>query len=150
MPNFPLPIPPAPSPPPPRPQPMGRIAFDPTNWYWAVATNPGFVFSSAAAGYVPVTDPTFMAWDAIPGNNPTPIPDEPTLWDVLSAQFPAGLPAGNTVAQNAGKDLEWNTLPLGAKKLLFFMFNQIRQLNAQPTVTLAQFRAIYRALNSPQ
>lgn len=47
-------------------------------------------------------------------------------------------------------DLEFDATPLAVRKLLFFLFNQVRQLNSQPTVTLAQFRAFYRSLSSPQ
>ena len=117
------------------------------DWYWIVAGSTTQVFSSSRAGYVGVADAAYVAWLAA-GNIPSKIADEPKLWAVLGAQYPAGLPA-DAAAQNAAKDFEWNQLPLGAKKMLFNHENRIRVLEGKATLTLAQFIVVYRALNSP-
>jgi hypothetical protein len=67
------------------------------NYYWIVATKPGYVFSSASATYVPTTDATYQAWTAL-GYVPAQAANEQALLQVLAgvcpglvAQFPAGL-----------------------------------------------------------
>jgi Domain of unknown function (DUF4376) len=67
------------------------------NYYWSVATKPGYVFSSASATYVPTTDTTYETWTAL-GYVPAQAATEQALLQVLAgvcpglvAQFPAGL-----------------------------------------------------------
>jgi hypothetical protein len=79
---------------------MPRLAiplYNAANWYWVTAENPGQVWSSARAQYVPTTDPAYQAWLAA-GNITTrqgnPIP-EAELQAVLAKQYPAGWPGGD-------------------------------------------------------
>jgi hypothetical protein len=66
--------------------------YNAANWYWVVAGSTTQVYSSAGAGYVPATDPTYATWiDA--GYNPTRIDSEASLQAVLETQYPAGWPA---------------------------------------------------------
>jgi hypothetical protein len=46
--------------------------YTPNNWYWNVAANTDHVWSSAANGFVSLTDTTYVAWVAI-GNRATNI-----------------------------------------------------------------------------
>lgn len=124
------------------------LRYTPSEWYWAVAGSTTQVFSSAAAAYVATNDPTYAAWLAA-GGTPTKILIEADLWDVLALQYPAGLPSATTAAQNAGKDVEWQSLPLGAKKLLFNHENRIRVLEGKAPLTLLQFIIAYRLISSP-
>lgn len=77
--------------------------FNPRAWYWAVASNPGNVFSSASNNYVPETDATYVAWRAA-GFAPSPIADETQLAASLRASAPElvpPFPAGLIVYANA-------------------------------------------------
>lgn len=60
------------------------IYYDPANHYWIVARDETQVWSSAAAGYVDVSDKTYAAWLAL-GNQPTRIVSEAELDEVLIA-----------------------------------------------------------------
>lgn len=111
--------------------------------YWKVLdSSPATqVYSSASAAFVPLNDPDYIA----SGSKAFKINTLTDLKGVFAAQFPAGLPAGDTTAI----DNEWNALPPGAKKLLFFLFNQVRVLKNQTPLTLAAFIVAYRQLSSP-
>jgi hypothetical protein len=63
------------------------MAYNPTNWYWAVAGSTTQVFSSASGTYVPVSDPTYVNWLAV-YNMPTAIGTEADLIAVLAVQAP--------------------------------------------------------------
>lgn len=65
--------------------------MDFSSWYWAVAGQTGKVWSSAAAGYVGITDPTYAAWIAA-GNVATPIASTEELAAVFAEHYPAGMP----------------------------------------------------------
>jgi hypothetical protein len=57
--------------------------YTPTDWYWSVATNPGFVWHTGADNaYVVDTDATYLAWVAR-GNITTTIATETDLWGVF-------------------------------------------------------------------
>ena len=66
-----------------------RPPYTPANWYWKVGNQ---IYSSAAPGYVSATLPAFLAWKEA-GNQPTTIANEAELFEVLTAQYPAGLVA---------------------------------------------------------
>ncbi len=75
--------------------PPSPRSYTPNDWYWVVGTvNPGFVFSSAGAAYVPVADATYVAWLGRP-NDPTRIATPALLRDVIDA---VGLPAATAAA----------------------------------------------------
>lgn len=120
-------------------------AYTASNWYWKVAGSAVQVYSSAAAAYVPVNNPSYVAWLAN-GNVPTLIDTEANLWDVLAAQWPAGLPSGNPAALDRFAQGQLDAF----SKLLFQAFlnheNRIRVLEGKPTVTAAQFMAGLKAL----
>lgn len=110
--------------------------------YWAVAGNPTQVYSAAAVGYVPLTDPTYQAWIA-QGNSPTFVPAESDLWGILAQQVPSALPAGNAAAVPS----QINSILL--LKVLFWIVNQILTLQSKPTVTKVQFFQILANLSAP-
>lgn len=64
--------------------------YTPSAWYWIVAGDPSQVYSSAAAAYVPATDPGYLDWLS-EGGVPTRIANESELRDVLTQQYPAGI-----------------------------------------------------------
>jgi hypothetical protein len=62
---------------------VSRSVYDINNWYWDVRDHQASgVFSSATMLYVPVTDPTYLAWVAS-GRTANPIDNEIGLWEVL-------------------------------------------------------------------
>jgi hypothetical protein len=65
--------------------------FDPRDWYWVIAGD-DHVWSSQAAARLAMTDNTFSAWCAA-GRQPTHIASMDELRDVLSQQYPAGMPS---------------------------------------------------------
>jgi hypothetical protein len=68
------------------------MRYNPAAWYWIVADHPGTdVWSSAAAAYVPETDPDYESFLA-DGNQPTAIDSEESLRTVLAPVYPAGMP----------------------------------------------------------
>ena len=75
--------------------------YDVKNWYWIVGDAVDQVYSSAAAAYVAVADPTYAAW-LYAGNVPTRIDSEINLRGVFAQQHPAAWPATALVA--AAKD----------------------------------------------
>lgn len=66
---------------------FNRPPYTPSNWYWEVGNQ---VYSSATPGYVSAALPAFVAWKEA-GNRPTIIATEAGLFEVLTAQYPAGL-----------------------------------------------------------
>lgn len=65
--------------------------YNPSDWYWVVAGNSSVVWSSKARSYLAIDNQTYIDWVA-KGGFPTRILSEPELWDVLTAQYPNGLP----------------------------------------------------------
>lgn len=63
--------------------------YNPQNWYWRVGGDDSRAWSSAAAGFVPVSDVTFRAWVEA-GGVPTNIPDMEELRIVLADAYPGG------------------------------------------------------------
>jgi hypothetical protein len=113
------------------------------DWYWAVAGSTTQVFSSKAADYVPVTDPTFVAWKAL-GNIPQPIESEAALGEVLA---PYNIrPSAETVLDSY-KDSQSRKLTLEVvAKVLFNLVNEVRALKGQNPINAAQFRAYLKDL----
>ena len=64
--------------------------YNPANWYWIVAGSEIEVWSSATAGFVPITDAKYSSW-VDQGNTPTRIVSLQELRDVLAAVYPAGM-----------------------------------------------------------
>src|SRR5262249_22257775 len=75
--------------------------YDPSKWYWIVASDTTRVWSSAAATYVPATDAGYTAWLA-EGNMATHIVSEAELQEVLAQQYPAGWPPNPVQVAFAG------------------------------------------------
>lgn len=63
---------------------MPAPKFIPANWYWAVSGSTTQVFSSASGGYVPVTNPIYVAWKTAPGNITYSTPTEAMLGATLA------------------------------------------------------------------
>lgn len=117
--------------------------YNPANWYWIVAGSTTQVYSSAAVAYVPVTDPTYLAWLAN-GNKPTSIAVEQDLWDVLS-RAGISIPSGMTLS-DAQKTQLISAIDKVAFQVLFNHENRIRALASQSPVTAAQFITAIKAL----
>lgn len=66
------------------------LAYNPKNHYWIVGGSTTQVFSSALGAYVLITDPNYTAFLA-QGRNPTGIPSEAELWEVLSLTTPGAI-----------------------------------------------------------
>jgi hypothetical protein len=66
------------------------IKYNPNQWYWIVAGSATEVWSSAGAAFVPISDPTYTAWLAA-GYQPTDVVSAEELYEVLAAQYPAGI-----------------------------------------------------------
>lgn len=64
--------------------------YTPSAWYWIVAGDASQPYSSAAAAYVPATDPAYLDW-INDGGTPTRIASEDELREVLLQQYPAGI-----------------------------------------------------------
>lgn len=111
-------------------------------WYWIVAGSTTQVYFSAAVAYVAVSDATYVAWLAVPGNIPAQIAVEQDLWDLLYSRGIA-LPAG-AVASDAEKTRLLNGANLITLKILFNHENRIRTLNSQANLTFVQFLAIIK------
>lgn len=71
------------------------MPFQPDDWYWIVGGDQTRVWSSRSARYYAASNAGYKSWLA-GGGIPTRIDSEESLWEVLNAQFPAGLPADLT------------------------------------------------------
>jgi hypothetical protein len=112
---------------------FSQFRYDPKNWYWAVAGNPTQVYSSASAGYVPLTDPTYQSW--LQNNQPTFIDSEASLWQVLSQSYPQGIPAAGQPTLVSG-EVNANFVIF---RVLFWLVNQVLTLQSKPTLSRQQF-----------
>jgi len=110
--------------PPPLRSPRFRIDWG--NWFWTVAGDQSRVYSSAAVGYVPLTDTGYVAFLA-DGKVPTKIASEAELWEVLVRQGVA-VPASDPNAQAALKDRDYVALPRAAAIMFRRHENMIREL----------------------
>lgn len=117
--------------------------YNPLNWYWVVNNSTTEVFSSAAGDYVPVDDPTYVAWKA-DGTVPTRIASEAELGEVLA---PYNIRPVTPAVLDAYKDTLARRLTIEVvAKVLLNLTNEIRVLKGQPKITAAQFRAYVKGL----
>lgn len=118
-------------------------SYDPKNWYWFVAGNTAQAFSSAVGTYVPVADPAFVDWSA-DGTSPTVIDSEASLGQVLAPYLlrptHAGVLDGYTSAQAD------SVLTHLLFKIAFNHENRIRALEGKAAATVAQARALVKAM----
>lgn len=112
--------------------------YNPANWYWNVASNPGSKYSSAIAAYVLDSNPTYLSWIA-DGNIASNINTETELWEVLAQQYPAGISLTNTVGQDIRKTYQINVTDKVLFQIAFNHENRIRTLAGQPNITVPQF-----------
>jgi hypothetical protein len=124
---------------------LAPIIFDPANWYWIVAQDTTRVYSSAAAGYVPTRDPTYMAWQAS-GNLPSRIVSEQELWDYLNGRVMNATPSTGTSTDAAKDQRIAAQLSEVIYQIAFFHENRLRTLEAQPPVTQDQFLSRVKGL----
>lgn len=129
----------------------GAPKFNPTDWYWAVAGSTTQVYSSASGGYVLVTDPTYIAWKATPGNATTTIVSEAALGAILATYLQRPAAAG---VLDAYQDTQAGTIITQAIfKILFNHENRMRTIEralalngSPPNLTPAQARNAVKAL----
>lgn len=130
---------------------MPTPTFNPANCYWAVAGSTTQVYSSATGGYVSVTDPTYLAWKAIPGNPTRAIVSEAALGQILATYLQRPIAAG---VLDAYQDTQAGAIITQAIfKILFNHENRLRAaeralaLNGSPpNITPAQARAAVKGL----
>lgn len=120
--------------------------FTPSNWYWTVAGHDGFVFSSAAADFVPFTDINYISWIA-DGGVAAAIASEDDLADTLEQiapdvvpQFPAGLVAYAKRKQQAlaNGGVTVNVAASGSPVLIFCATDSKAKANLAGLLLLAQ------------
>ncbi len=117
--------------------------YNPKNWYWIVAGSTTQVFSSASGDYVPVSNPTYLAWKS-DGTLPTNIASEAELGEVL-APYQIRPAAANVL--DGYKDSQASKLTVEIiAKVLFRMANDIRALEGKQPVTAPQFKAFLKGL----
>ena len=130
---------------------MPAPQFDPANWYWIVAGSTTQVYSSASGDYVPVTNPTYVAWKAISGHSPRSIPNEADLGKQLATYLQRPTAAG--VLDGYQDTLAGGIITQAIFKVLFNHENRVRAieralaLNGSPAnLTPAQAKAAVKAL----
>jgi len=117
--------------------------YNAQNWYWFVAGDRTKVFSSASGDYVPVSDPTFIAWGA-DGTLPTNIDTEANLGAVLA---PYLIRPANASVLSGYTDAQADTVMQHlSMKIAFNHENRIRALEGKAAVTVPQFRAAVKGL----
>ncbi len=118
------------------------VPLNPSNWYWIVAGSVTQVYSSAAGDYVPVSNPSYLAWLAA-GKIPTKIDSEVNLGAVL-AQY--GLSSSAVNVSDALKGSTFDNIPRAVQVWAFAVDNRVRVLEGQPTRTPAQFKTYVKGL----
>lgn len=117
--------------------------YNPENWYWIVGGSATQVYSSAAGNYVPVADPTYVAWKE-DGTVPTPILNEAELGEVLA---PYNIRPVAAQVLDAYQDTQSRKLTLDVvAKVLFNLVNEVRVLKGQSQINATQFRAYLKGL----
>lgn len=117
--------------------------YNPSSWYWTVAGDTTKVFSSAAGDYVPVTDATYVAWQA-DGTRATPIDTEANLGAVLAPYLLRPVHV-NVLDGYTGYQAD-EVLQKLVFKILFNHENRIRALEGKASISPAQARAVVKGL----
>ena len=130
---------------------MPAPQFNPANWYWIVGGATTQVYSSATGGYVPVADPTYVAWKAVAGHQTSSVPTEADLGKALVPYLQRPIAAG--VLDGYQDTLAGNIITQAIFKVLFRQENRLRAaeralaLNGSPpNLTPAQARDMVKAL----
>lgn len=111
--------------------------YDPNNWYWIVGGDDTRRFSSASGDYVPAGDATYVAW-AADGTIPSRILNEDELGEVLA---PYNLRPTHVAILDKYKDSQAKVLTVQTMaKVMFFIVNDLRELQGKAKITPAQFR----------
>lgn len=117
--------------------------YDPTDWYWIVASDETKLYSSKAGDYVQPSNAAYVAWQAN-GGIPTRIGSAADLGEVL-AQY--SLRPANAAVLDSYQDRQSRELTIQVvAKVLLWCVNEIRTLKGQPTVNAGQFRAFLKGL----
>lgn len=117
--------------------------YNPANWYWVVNGSTTQVFSSAIGDYVPISDPTFLAWVAS-GCAATVIDSEASLGETLS---PYQIRPVSANVLDGYKESHANKLTVEViAKVLFKIVNDVRVLQGQSTITAKQFKTFLKGL----
>ena len=117
--------------------------YNPANWYWVVNGSTTQVFSSAIGDYVPIADPTFLAWVAS-GGAATVIDSEASLGETLS---PYQIRPVSANVLDGYKESHANKLTVEViAKVLFRMANDIRALQGLQALTANQFKTFLKGL----
>ena len=117
--------------------------YNPANWYWVVNGSTTQVFSSAIGDYVPISDPTFLAWVAS-GGAATVIGSEASLGETLS---PYQIRPVSANVLDGYKESHANKLTVEViAKVLFKIVNDVRVLQGQSTITANQFKTFLKGL----
>lgn len=117
--------------------------YFPRNWYWYVGGDRTKAFSSASGGYVPASNPTFVAWKS-DGTEPTSIDTEANLGAVLAPY--ATRPSHAGVLEGYLDSQVDDVVIKKLFKIIFQMNNRLRALEGQQPITAAQARAAFRSL----
>src|SRR5262245_19183536 len=124
--------------------------FNPANWYWIVGGSTTQVYSSAVGDFVPVADPTYVAWKA-DGTLATRIDTEANLGAVLAQALVR--PSAANVLDGYKDNLAGGIVAQVIFKILFNHENRLRAceralgLNGSPPdLTPAQAKGAVKAL----
>lgn len=128
------------------------MPFNIRNWYWKVNGSTTQVYSSAAGDYVPVSNPTYVAWLAAdPGNVPTSIASEAELGEVFA--LPRLRPVAAGVLDGYLEKQAGDLVDATQFKILFNHENRIRAIEralllngSPPNLTPAQAKAAVKVL----
>jgi hypothetical protein len=90
--------------------------------------------------FVPLSNPSYVTWLAVTGNQPTPIINEQDLFDYLTA-LGIAIPVGAVTSDNFKSDIVNNQMTLVIGQILFNHENRIRALESKAPITKAQFIA---------
>jgi hypothetical protein len=127
-------------------------AYMPRVWYWRIEDDATQVYSSAARGYISVTDPGYQTWLMTHELGPTRIQknnraaSEQELWNVL-AEVRVALPSGATTT-NDSKDRQIEGMNAATLAVLLYQENRTRARDTppQPAFTMDEFKIYIRGL----
>lgn len=78
--------------------------FDAANWFWIVGGDQTKVWSSAAAGFIPITDPAFSLWVGA-DTTPARVASLDELAAVFTAAYPGGMLSTYAAARRYEKEV---------------------------------------------